>query len=43
LAKRARLAKGVPIQCVVRAVDDNTLAENDGYAETVMRGQSHPF
>lgn len=43
LVKRGRLAKDAPIPCVVRAADNDILAEDDSYAENAMREQLHPL
>lgn len=43
LVKRRRLAKDAPIPCVVRAADDDILAEDDSFAENAMREALHPL
>lgn len=40
LVNRGRLAKDAPIPCVVRAADNDILAEDDSYAENAMREQT---
>ena len=41
LVKRKLLAKDAPIPCVVRAANDDILAEDDSYAENAMREALH--
>src|SRR3546814_1900924 len=43
LVKRKRLAKDAPIPCVVRAADNDILAEEDSLAENSFREQLHPL
>lgn len=43
LVKQKRLAKDAPIPCVVRAADNDILAEDDSLAENAMREQLHPL
>ncbi|OHD03216.1 MAG: hypothetical protein A2885_05720 [Sphingopyxis sp. RIFCSPHIGHO2_01_FULL_65_24] len=43
LVKRKLLAKDAPIPCVVRAANDDILAEDDSYAENAMREALHPL
>lgn len=43
LVKQKRLAKDAPIPCVVRAADNDILAEDDSFAENAMREQLHPL
>lgn len=43
LVKRRRLAKDAPIPCIVRAADDDILAEDDSFAENAMREALHPL
>src|SRR3546814_2341486 len=40
---RKRLAKDAPIPCVVRAADNDILAEEDSLAENSFREQPHPL
>src|SRR3546814_3911759 len=40
---RKRLAKDAPIPCVVRAADNDILAEEDSLAENSFREQLHPL
>ena len=43
LVKRKLLARDAPIPCVVRAANDDILAEDDSYAENAMREALHPL
>ena len=43
LVKRKRLAKDAPIPCVVKAANDDVLAEEDSYAENTFREPLHPL
>lgn len=43
LVKRKRLAPDAPVPCVVRAADNDILAEDDSFAENAMREQLHPL
>jgi ParB family chromosome partitioning protein len=43
LVKRRRLAKDAPIPCIVRAAEDDILAEDDSFAENAMRESLHPL
>lgn len=43
LVKQKRLAKDVQVPCVVRAANDDILAEDDSLAENAMRENLHPL
>lgn len=43
LVKQKRLAKNAPIPCVVKAANDDVLAEEDSYAENTFREPLHPL
>lgn len=43
LVKQKRLAKDAPIPCVVRAIANDILAEEDSYAENAFREKLHPL
>ena len=43
LVKQKRLAKNAPIPCVVKAANDDVLAEEDSYAENTVREPLHPL
>ena len=43
LVKQKKLAKDAPIPCVVRAADNDVLAEEDSLAENSFREQLHPL
>lgn len=43
LVKQKRLAKNAPIPCIIRAANDDILAEDDSLAENAMREALHPL
>lgn len=43
LVKQKRLAKDVPIPCIVKAQDCGILAEDDSFAENARREELHPL
>ena len=43
LVKQKRLARDAPVPCVVRAANDEIMAEDDSLAENAMRENLHPL